>query len=126
MKELIEAIIESLQHPFFMLVGGLVFWFTFIWSVGRDERRKKLMGFWDDQGDEVLVALVGGLVFLIWDDETLYAISYVKDVWIGSTSSEEWQPQWHELPTFMYLLVGPGIERLYWLYKLGKAKFTSK
>ena len=72
------------------------------------KREKLKITFWQDQKDELTLTFLGGLMFLVWDDEIL-------DVWdILVNGGEEIH---HELQPFMYLLVGPAIERLVWVYK---------
>jgi len=99
----IDTFINSIQHPFFMLWGGLLFWFALIWSLDMEHRKKKGITFWDDQKDEVVVALIGGLMFLIWDDEVIQA--YYD--WQGISGEPELKP-------YYYLLIAPAIDRLYW------------
>jgi len=106
----IDNMISSLQHPFFMMTAGIVFWFSIIWSVQMSKRSIKKASFFQDQKDEIWVAFVGGLIFLVWDDEVLQAIEYVKDVWVRGEDPETWAPTTAELQPFMYLLVAPFID----------------
>ena len=99
----IDSVINSIQHPFFMLLAGLIFWFAMVWSLEMDKRKKKKLTFWADQKDEVVVALIGGFMFLIWDDEILQA--YYD--WQGIEGEPELRP-------YFYLLIAPVIDRMYW------------
>jgi hypothetical protein len=106
----IDVIIESMSHPFFMVIFGLVFWFALIWSLDMEKRKKKGITFWADQKDEVVVAFIGGLMFLIWDDEIIQG--YYD--WKGITGEPE-------LKAYFYLIIAPAIDRVYWaLRKLRK------
>jgi len=107
----INMVIAQLQHPFFMMVFGIAFWFTLEWSVHMKKREKLGLTFWQDQKDEITLTFLGGLMFLVWDDELLDAWDLVVN------NGEEVH---HELEPFMYLLVGPAVERIVWLYKLVK------
>ena len=99
----IDVIIASIQHPFFMVLFGLLFWFTLIWSLDMQHRKKLKISFWADQKDEVIVAIIGGLMFLIWDDEIIQAYHDYRDI-EGVA----------ELKPYYYLLVAPVIDRIYW------------
>ena len=101
----IDTWLTFLNHPFFAVVMGIVFWFTLVWSIGRDERKTKGLIFWGDQKDEVVVAIIGGLLFLVWDDEIMQGL---YDKGIVDTL---------EIKTYYYLIVAPFIDRVYWLFK---------
>ena len=106
--KVIDGVIAQLQHPFFMMVFGILFWFTLEWSIHMNKREKLKVTFWQDQKDEITLTFLGGLMFLVWDDELL-------DVWDILFNNGE---QVHnELQPFMYLLVGPAVERIVWAYK---------
>jgi hypothetical protein len=100
----IDVVIASIQHPFFMVLFGLLFWFTLIWSLEMKKRKKLNLTFWGDQKDEIAVAIIGGLMFLVFDDEILQAFYDYKEI--------EGSP---ELKPYYYLLVAPVIDRLYWV-----------
>ena len=68
-----------------------------------NHRKKLKLTFWQDQKDEVIVAIIGGLMFLIWDDEIIQA--YYD--WKGLEGNPELKP-------YYYLLVAPVIDRIYW------------
>jgi hypothetical protein len=102
--QFIDTVIHSLQHPFFMVVGGLIFWFALVWSKGMDARKAKGVKFWADQKDEIVVAFIGGLLFLVWDDEILSLFSEVDGDDI-------------ELEPYYYLIVAPAIDWIYWASK---------
>ena len=96
-----------------MVAGGLL-WFTVIWGRKSDgDYWKKVGGFWRDQNDEVLVSLIFGLIFLVWDDEAIYAFFYLKDVVMGGQDSDTWTPEITELRPFMYLILMPIGEIIY-------------
>ena len=99
----IDEYIASMAHPFFMVMFGLLFWFTLIWSLDMEKRKKAGVKFWEDQKDEVIVSLIGGLIFLILDDEIIQA--YYD--WKGISGDAELKP-------YFYLLVAPAIDRMYW------------
>ncbi len=107
----IDHIISALSHPFFMVVFGLTFWFAFIWSIDMEHRKKLKIGFWQDQKDEIIVCLIGGLLFLIWDDEILQAYND----WTGKHEDTEFK-------SYYYLIVAPAIDRLYWIIKRVRQK----
>lgn len=96
----IDQIIEHLQHPLFMLIGGVTFWFTLLWSINRNKNGKK--HFWKDQKDEIIVTIMGGLLFLVFTKTVLSAWD-----WIWQNEIET------EFQTFFFLLVGPAVERIY-------------
>lgn len=102
----IDVAIESLQHPFFMLLYGIGFWFLFLWSIKRNKFKEQNINFWSDQKDEILVTIMFGLGFLVWDDEIIQAYFDVT----GKTGDPE-------LKIYYYLLVGVAVDRLYWLYR---------
>ncbi len=104
--ENIDNIIMAFSHPFFMVLFGLAFWFTLMWSMDMEHRKKLSKTFWQDQKDEVIVALMGGLLFLIWDDEILEAYND----WTGRHGDTEFK-------SYYYLMVAPAIDRLYWVIK---------
>jgi len=100
----VDSVITSLQHPFFMMIGGLVFWFALVWSKQMEERRAKGVSFFGDQKDEIVVAFIGGLLFIVWDDEILSLFGSVEDKQI-------------ELEPYYYLIIAPAIDWIYWTYK---------
>ena len=102
----IDNIINSLAHPFFMVVFGLLFWFTLIWSLDMEKRKKLGVTFWEDQKDETVLAFIGALMFLIWDDEIIQG--YYD--WKGISGHPELKP-------YYYLIVAPVIDRIYWTVK---------
>ncbi len=79
------------------------------------KRAREKITFWQDQKDEITLTFLGGLMFLVWDDEIIagYDMLFVS----GKLES-------HELQPFMYLMVGPAVERIVWAYK--KLKGGSK
>jgi hypothetical protein len=103
---IIDTGIDSLQHPFFMVVFGISFWFLFLWSIKRNKYKEKNIDFWHDQKDELYVTLMFGFMFLVWDDEIIEAYYDATD----KTGTPE-------LKVYYYLLVGPAVDRLYWLYR---------
>lgn len=110
----IDLVIDSVQHPFFMMIFGLIFWFSIVWSLDRNKLKAEGKSFWDDQKDEMIVAFIGGLIFLVWDDETLSAIEYLR-AWAGGVEMDNWkQPEDAQFPDFMYLLIGFFVDRAYW------------
>lgn len=110
--ERIDIFIDSLNHPFIAVLLGLVLWFLIKWSWFRDNNINK--SFFDDQKDEIAVSVIGGLIFLIFDDEIIVGYhDLMKD---GSTQTE--------LKFYYYLIVGPAIERVYkvkQIYTFGKS-----
>lgn len=102
-SQVLDNAILSLQHPFFMVVFGLMFWFAIIWSLDMAKRKKLGLTFWEDQKDEIVVAFIGGLMFLIWDDEIIQGYNDWQEV--------SGPP---ELKPYYYLLVAPAIDRIYW------------
>ena len=102
-SQVLDKAILSLQHPFFMVVFGLMFWFAIIWSLEMAHRKKEGISFWEDQKDEIVVAFIGGLMFLIWDDEIIQGYYDWQNI-----SGEP------ELKPYFYLLVAPAIDRIYW------------
>jgi hypothetical protein len=92
-----------------MLIGGLIFYFFLIFSIGRNRGTfKSFAHFWNDQNDEISVSLLGGLLFLIWDDESLEAITWILTLF--DKAPEE--PL--RMERFYYLIVGIVIE---WIYE---------
>jgi hypothetical protein len=102
----IDMILNSMAHPFFMVLFGILFWFAVIWSLDMEKRKKAGITFWEDQKDEVVVAFIGALIFLIWDDEIIQG--YYD--WKGISGEPELKP-------YYYLIVAPVIDRLYWAIK---------
>ena len=103
---MLDTVLHALSHSFFMMLFGLIFYFTLKWSIWRNKPRK--IGFLHDQADEIIVSLIGGLIFLIWDDEILV-------FWYEVIIREEEHPE--ELKPYYYLMVGPAIERFYKIYE---------
>jgi len=103
----IDALLNSLQHPFFMTIGGMVFWFLLKWSILRNKKGTEY-NFINDQKDEIIVTLFGCLLFLIWDDEIINAY---YDVVLKQAKHE------HELKPYYYLIIGFAVERLYQIYE---------
>ena len=102
----IDTFINSIQHPFFMVIMGLTFWFALIWSLDMKKRKAEGITFWEDQKDEVVVAFIGALIFLIWDDEIIQG--YYD--WKGIKGHPELKP-------YYYLIIAPVIDRIYWTVK---------
>lgn len=75
-----------------------------------DAEKGSKVDFFDDQKDEMLVSLIGGLIFLVWDDETIDLVHHI----FGMEGDD------HELQPYYYMLVAPVIERIYKLF--GNAK----
>jgi hypothetical protein len=101
----IDTGINALQHPFFMVIFGIAFWFLFLWSIKRNKLKEQKIDYWSDQKDEILVTLMFGFMFLVWDDEIIQAYYDATD--------KQGHP---ELKIYYYLIVGPAVDRLYWLY----------
>jgi hypothetical protein len=85
---------------------GIVFWFAIIWSLEMEKRAKLKIGFFQDQKDEIVVTMIGGLMFLVFDDEILQAYYDWKGI--------EGEP---ELKPYYYALVAPIIDRVYWIVR---------
>jgi len=103
---LIDKILSAADHPFFMVIFGIIFWFLFLWSLKRNKLKEQNINFWHDQKDEMLVTLMFGFMFLVWDDEIIQAYYDATD----KTGDPE-------MKIYYYLLVGPAVDRLYWLYR---------
>lgn len=100
----IDKIIELLQHPFYMMLGGLLFYFFIKWSIMKNLNMIHEFGFWHDQKDEIGVSLIGGLLFVVWDDEAMRAYYHYKSIeFEGEPIAEDW----------MYFGVGVIIENIY-------------
>ena len=104
----VDSFTEGLKHPFFAVFMGIGFFFCVKWSFMRNREKIKSVGFFNDQKDEMVVAIVGGLLFLVWDDEliSLYnniVVPNVTFINLPKTKGEELQP-------YHYLLVGPATE----------------
>jgi hypothetical protein len=104
--KVIDSGINALQHPFFMVIFGIAFWFLFLWSIKRNKMKELKINYWNDQKDEILVTLMFGFMFLVWNDEIIQAYYDATD--------REGDP---ELKIYYYLLVGPAVDRIYWLYR---------
>lgn len=106
-----------LQHPFFIMIGGIYLWFILKWSwmknAGQINTWKEFKA---DQKDEFAVTMSFGFAFLIWDDEFIGAYQFLM-AWWNNTLTPEWTPTHVELMPFMYLMVGLAVERLYVLKK---------
>ena len=110
---IIDQIIEFLQHEFFMVFGGLLFYFYLKFSISKNKKQfQNFRAFWNDQNDEVGVSVIGGLMFLVWDDETMSVVNAFF-VWIGQAPEEPLT-----LERYYYLLVGPIVERVYVIYQI--------
>lgn len=106
MTQEIDHIIQSLQHPFFMMLGGLVGWFALVWATDMKGIKKKKIGFWADQKEEIIASLVLGLIFIVWDDEAIAFYYYYKGI--------EGTP---EIEYYYYLIICPFIDSLIWSYQ---------
>jgi hypothetical protein len=110
MHNLIDTAIHFFQHEFWMLFAGLTFYFYFKYSLAKNRGDfLTFKDFWEDQNDEVGVSFTGGLIFLVWDDETLEAVTWLINFW--KTEDVELVT----MEKFYYLIVGPVIERGYTL-----------
>ena len=118
--ETLDTAIAALQHPFFMMVGGMIFFFTLKWSFMSNEK-KNGSRFWTDQKDELIVSVVGGLMFIVWDDEMLAAYDWFM---VSIFNQADHEPV--KLQPFFYLLVAPFIERIYTWYPMIGKKFNRK
>ena len=69
-------------------------------------------GFWSDQKDEMGVAIIGGLLFVVWDDEILTAYYHYKEIIVDDPVAADW----------MYFYVGVATENIYtgisWIVRL--------
>ena len=110
-----DAAICFLQHEVFMIIAGMMFFFylKFSWMKNRG-KTKAFPQFWADQNDEIGVSFIGGLIFLVWDDECLRAIEIILE-WI--TIREETADS-ITMERAFYLLVSPFIERVYSFYNM--------
>ena len=108
-KEFMELYIHE---PFAMMVAGLIFWFLLGWSRGRNKGKWKKVGFWHDQKDEMAVSFVGGLIFIVWDQQVLNVIAFfLKKATLMNESTVL------SMQVYYYFLVGPIIEKIYdWTY----------
>jgi hypothetical protein len=108
----IDSLIEYLQHPFYMMIGGLIFYFVLKFSVMRNFHMIPDQGFWSDQKDEMGVAIIGGLLFVVWDDEILTAYYHYKEIIVDDPVAADW----------MYFYVGVATENIYtgisWIVRL--------
>lgn len=106
----LDSVIELLQHEFFMVLAGLLFFFYLKYSWMRNRgKANSFKEFWNDQNDEVGTSFIGGLIFLVWDDEVLRAIE-ITLAFFGRDGGAI------EMERAFYLLVAPFIERIYTLY----------
>lgn len=112
---MIDYYIAQLQHPFFMTVAGVLFFFLMKYSLMVSSKKEakvhNFTEFWGDQKDEFMVTLVGAMIFLVWDDETL-AMWYE---FVKGYSPDQVATMGLELQSGYYLLVGFAVERLYWI-----------
>ena len=116
--KIFEGAKSVLQHRFFIMLAGTYLWFVLKWSWMRNHGKiSTWKEFRSNQKDEWVVTLSFGMASLIWDDEFINAFLFTKD-WLQGNLTEEWTAVHLELPGFMYLLIGPAIERLYSIRKI--------
>ena len=112
-------------HPFWVIMGGYFAYFLLGYSYLRNKGKiKTWKQFIKLEKDEMIVTGMFSLMFLIWDDEMINAVHFVG-TYIKSDISwheiiNEYEPKDYELPLFLYLFIGPVVERLYALYVLIK------
>jgi len=109
---ILDAILNNLSHPFFMVIFSIALTFGVKWSVKKSKFDSKFR-FFQDQKDEMVVTLILGLMLLIWDDELITAWLFLEAYFKG----EEYDHAPQEFHTFYYFLVGPAGDRIIWLYQ---------
>jgi hypothetical protein len=91
------------QHPFVLSLGGLVFWFALKYSIAKNKKRvKNFRHYLKESADEILVSSIGGLCFIVFDDEILLLINHYLNYDVPI-----------EVHNALYLLGPLGIDRLY-------------
>jgi hypothetical protein len=107
--EKLDIILESLNHPFIAMIFGLLFWFCAMWALYKPVRNENIP-FLVDQKEEIALSLIGGMAFLIFDDELIEFYHWYK----GDVEAE--------LQFFYYFLVAPVVERVLWFISMMKKK----
>ena len=72
---------DILNHPFVLSTGGMIFWFTlkFVITRKKDESVKGLRDFHKKFLDEILLAAIGSLMFIVFDDEILTLLEHYTE-----------------------------------------------
>lgn len=119
--EFIDIVISYLQHPLEIMLLGLALFFALKWGVMRNNKKIPEGGFWNDQKDEIVIALIVGLLVLVLDDEAISAYySVVEPFMVNTIGIGEIVPEENrikEMELWMYAFIGPIAERIYWLYQ---------
>jgi len=105
-----DIISEYIHEPFIMMFAGFFLYFLVIWKRGRNRGKwnGKPPSFFQDQKDEMAVAFISGLMFVVWDSQILKALDFsLKYLSIRNEDSEPIVMQ-----TFYYFLVSPSVELL--------------
>lgn len=116
--EIIENINQfagALDNPTAKVLFSIIFVFAIKWSLSRNDPKidNKTYSFWDDQKDEIVVTLIAGFGFLVFDDDILNLVAYVQSIINGTEYIHE-ERVFH---SFYYLLVSPAVERGYFWYR---------
>ena len=68
-----NEIFEQLQHPFFMVVGGIIFYHLTIWTFSGTSKN-----WWRQHYKSIFASFILGLLVIVWDDETAGLIQEYK------------------------------------------------
>lgn len=128
MQTFLQTAQEAANHPFFMVLGGIVLYFTIKWKFWFDSMGGTV-GFWQDQKDEIFVTSLFGLAFIVWDDEMLAAY---YDILLFFNSNVDFltfdldKEHSSTFETHYYFLVGPAVDLLFEGLKFVKTKFKKE
>lgn len=89
-----QTIVEQLQHPYYMVVAGVLLWHIFVWA-----RSKASIIWWKKNFPSIIASLLLGFTVVIWDDE-----------WAGLVI--EYHADFEFKPGY-YLLIGPVTELVF-------------
>lgn len=106
-----DIISEYLHEPFMMMFAGFFLYFLVMWKRGRNKGKwngKGYKTFWMDQKDEMAVAFIAGLMFVVWDSQILGALDFVLKYF--NLRDAEADPI--IMQTFYYFLVAPAVETI--------------
>ena len=89
-----QTILEKLQHPYYMVIAGVLLWHLFVWA-----KSKASAIWWKRNAPTILASLLLGFSTVVWDDE-----------WAGMI--QEYNAAFHFKP-YYYLLIGPATELVF-------------
>ena len=110
-----------IHTPFVICMAGVMFWLVILWAFNRDHWIKEGKKPAHELKDEFWVMFMGVMLGVIWDTQALYLYDIVAE----TIFNREVDTPTEILPE-MYLVMGPAIERVYYVGKKINEKLSKK